>query len=118
MENGQNHHAEIESTVVESKSAASSPSVDINDIASAVLVAAAENIDEAKKVIVEFSPTMAASVVLYCLPDDWRDQDAAALLAKLDDDGCALLLAWIARQWWEGYSIGHHDGQIGNDLRS
>jgi len=99
-------------------SGAAHPGESIDEVTAAILVAGQEGVQAAAGVARELPTGAAGEVVLHCLPEDWRDDEARVLVGKLSDNDAALLLGWISRQWWEGYGLGNMHGRTGEDLRS
>lgn len=91
--------------------------VNVEEIGAAALYAARDGMRAAETMAKEWPAGASVQVVLFCLPEDWRDAEAAAMLGKLTEDEQALLLAWLTNQWWGGYGVGQDDHAKGHDLR-
>jgi hypothetical protein len=98
--------------------AAKTAVLDVEDLAATLLVSGSVSMRQAEQVVRDMPPGAATEVVLFCLPDDWRDGPARALLDKLTHEEGATVCAWLARQWWDGYTLGHQNALAGEDLRA
>lgn len=50
------------------------------------------------------APDAVSAALRLCMPDAWtRDDDAQGLIHRLSNDEAAIVLAWLATQWRDGY---------------
>ena len=50
------------------------------------------------------APDAVSAALRLCMPDAWtRDDDAQGLIRRLSNDEAAIVLAWLATQWRDGY---------------
>jgi len=51
------------------------------------------------------APDAMAAALMVCMPDEWtEDDEAQGLVHRLTNDEAAIVLAWLAAQWRDGYS--------------
>ncbi len=51
------------------------------------------------------APDAMAAALMVCMPDEWTgDDEAQGLVHRLSNDEAAIVLAWLAAQWRDGYS--------------
>lgn len=51
------------------------------------------------------APDAMAAALMVCMPDEWtEDDEAQGLVHRLSNDDAAIVLAWLAAQWRDGYS--------------
>lgn len=50
------------------------------------------------------APDAVSAALRLCMPDAWtQDDDAQGLIHRLSNDEAAIVLAWLATQWRDGY---------------
>jgi hypothetical protein len=55
-----------------------------------------------------------SAALLVCMPDEWTtDDEAQSLIHRLSNDEAAIVLAWLATQWRDGYSAAVVDLRAG-----
>lgn len=89
------------------------PGANIEEVAAAIVVTAGAGVAPAQALAAQMPHAAACDVAMFMLPEDWRDQSAIDLLRALNEDQVPLLLAWLSRQWWDGYNLGHLQGKGG-----
>src|SRR5689334_5239711 len=68
----------------------------------------------ARSIATTLAPDAMAAALLVCMPDEWTtDDEALSLVHKLSNDEAAIVLAWLATQWRDGYSAGIADLRAG-----
>ena len=59
----------------------------------------------ARAVAGTLAPDAMAAALMVCMPDEWtEDDEAQGLVHRLSNDEAAIVLAWLAAQWRDGYS--------------
>jgi len=91
---------------------------ELAQLAAALLMNSKDGIGPAQDTAAQIPRALAGEIVQLIIPEEWRDEAARAWLTGFDDATAARLLAWLARQWWDGYGVGFEAAKRGEDLRS
>ena len=68
----------------------------------------------ARAVTATLAPDAMSAALLVCMPDEWTaDDEAQVLIHRLTNDEAAIVLAWLATQWRDGYSAAVVDLRAG-----
>ena len=68
----------------------------------------------ARAVTAALAPDAMSAALLVCMPDEWTaDDEAQVLIHRLTNDEAAIVLAWLATQWRDGYSAAVVDLRAG-----
>ena len=68
----------------------------------------------ARSVAATLAPDAVAAALLVCMPDEWVTEDEAqGLIHRFSNDEAAVVLAWLAAQWRDGYSAAVADLRAG-----
>ncbi len=68
----------------------------------------------ARAVTAALAPDAMSAALLVCMPDEWtEDDEAQGLIHRLSNDEAAIVLAWLATQWRDGYSAAVVDLRAG-----
>ena len=68
----------------------------------------------ARAVTATLAPDAMAGALLVCMPDEWTtDDEARGLIHRLSNDEAAIMLAWLATQWRDGYTAAVTDLRAG-----
>lgn len=68
----------------------------------------------ARAVTAALAPDAMAAALLVCMPDEWTtDDEARDLIHRFSNDEAAIVLAWLATQWRDGYSAAVSDLRAG-----
>ena len=68
----------------------------------------------ARAVTAALAPDAMSAALLVCMPDEWTaDDEAQSLIHRLSNDEAAIVLAWLATQWRDGYSAAVVDLRAG-----
>src|ERR1041385_2889164 len=68
----------------------------------------------ARAVTSALAPDAMSAALLVCMPDEWTtDDEAQVLIHRLSNDEAAIVLAWLATQWRDGYSAAVVDLRAG-----
>lgn len=68
----------------------------------------------ARAVTAALAPDAMSAALLVCMPDEWtEDGEAQGLIHRLSNDEAAIVLAWLATQWRDGYSAAVVDLRAG-----
>ena len=68
----------------------------------------------ARTVTAALAPDAMSAALLVCMPDEWtEDDEAQGLIHRLSNDEAAIVLAWLATQWRDGYSAAVVDLRAG-----
>ena len=68
----------------------------------------------ARAVTSALAPDAMSAALLVCMPDEWTtDDEAQSLIHRLSNDEAAIVLAWLATQWRDGYSAAVVDLRAG-----
>jgi hypothetical protein len=68
----------------------------------------------ARAVTATLAPDAMAAALLVCMPDEWTtDDEARDLIHRFSNDEAAIVLAWLATQWRDGYTAAVSDLRAG-----
>ena len=68
----------------------------------------------ARSVTAALAPDAMSAALLVCMPDEWTtDGEAQSFIQGLSNDEAAIVLAWLATQWRDGYSAAVVDLRAG-----
>jgi hypothetical protein len=68
----------------------------------------------ARAVTAALAPEAMSAALLVCMPDEWtEDDEARGLVHRLSNDEAAIVLAWLATQWRDGYTAAVVDLRAG-----
>jgi hypothetical protein len=79
------------------------------DATVAVADAAAKGLPEAREAASKLDKETLRQTIAFQLPDDWMTPDAIEVLDSMSVEAQAMVLSWLALNWWAGFEAGGED---------
>ena len=89
----------------------------LDQVEASLWVTALQGVEPVVNLAATLPPGATRDVLLNTLPEEWRTTRAVELLRRISDGDAAMLLAWVCRQWWDAYGLGHVHHEDGQDWR-
>lgn len=85
------------------------PSDEVLEATTLMAQAASRGPEEAQAAADKLNREVLIQTIAFQLPESWITGDIHARISEIPTASLALVLSWLALNWWEGYEIGRMD---------
>lgn len=89
----------------------------VDQLEATLWMTALQGVEQVVNVAATLPPGATRNILLNTLPEEFRTTRALDLLRRISDADAGMLIAWVCRQWWDAYGLGHVHHEDGQDWR-